>query len=134
MKYLVLIYNDPELVDALPAERFGSMMRDCIAKADGMRQEGTLLESAMLQKPATAKSVRVRNGRRTETDGPFAEAKEVLMGFNLIEAENMDEAMRMAAGFPWASVGCVEVRPVEDFARVREQVGAPPAPALAHAH
>ena len=105
MKYLVLIYNDPELMDALPPGRFDSMMRDCIAKADGLRQEGRLIESAMLKKPATAKSMRVRGGRRTETDGPFAEAKEVPMGFNLIEAEDMEDALRLASGFPWASVG-----------------------------
>ncbi len=64
----------------------------------------------------------MRNGRQTTHDGPFAEAKEVLGGFNLIEAENMDEALRIAETFPWSQTGCVEVRPVEDIEAVRERV------------
>jgi hypothetical protein len=59
----------------------------------------------------------------TATDGPFAEAKEVLGGFNLIEAENMEEAVRIAAEFPWVRTGCVEVRPVQDIGAVRQRVG-----------
>ena len=84
----------------------------------------------MLKGPATAKSVRIRNGRQTTSDGPFAETKEVLGGFNLIEAANMDEAVQMAAEFPWARTGCVEVRPLEDVDAMRKRVGAAPAPAL----
>ena len=61
-------------------------------------------------------------------DGPFTEAKEMLGGFNLIEARDMDEAVRIAAEFPWAQTGCVEVRPVRDLASVRRRVGAPSAP------
>jgi hypothetical protein len=78
----------------------------------------------MLQSPATAKSVRVRNGRQTTHDGPFAETKEVLGGFNLIEAEDMEEALRIAAEFPWTRTGCVEVRPLEDMEAVRQRVNA----------
>jgi hypothetical protein len=58
----------------------------------------------------------------TTVDGPYAEAKEVLGGFNLIEAENMEEAVRMAAEFPWVRTGCVEVRPVRDIETVRQRV------------
>ena len=78
----------------------------------------------MLEAPSTAKSVRIRKGRLTAGDGPFAEAKEVLGGFNLIEAKDMEEAVAMAAQFPWAHTGCVEVRPVRDIASVRERVSA----------
>ncbi|HZO20242.1 MAG TPA: YciI family protein, partial [Gemmatimonadaceae bacterium] len=73
---------------------------------------------------STAKSVRIRNGRRNIVDGPFAETKEVLGGFNIIEARDMDEAVRMAAEFPWAQTGCVEVRPIRDIDAVRKRVGA----------
>jgi hypothetical protein len=66
--------------------------------------------------------VRIRNGRQTTIDGPFAETKEVLGGFNLIEAENIDEAIRMAAEFPWAHTGTIEVRPVRDIETVRQRV------------
>ncbi|PYO44689.1 MAG: hypothetical protein DMD33_02275, partial [Gemmatimonadetes bacterium] len=69
-----------------------------------------------------AKSVRIRNGRLTTVDGPFAEAKEVLGGFDLIEATDMAEAVRIASQFPWARTGCVEVRPLKDIATVRKQV------------
>jgi hypothetical protein len=78
----------------------------------------------MLQAPPTARSIRVRNGRQVVVDGPFTETKEVLGGFNLIEAADMDEAVRIASSFPWAQVGCVEVRPVQDFEAVRRRVGA----------
>jgi hypothetical protein len=124
MKFLLLIYNEPELLEALPSDEFETRMRGCLTHADELQKEGKLLESRMLQSPATAKSVRIRNGRRTTSDGPFAETKEVLGGFNLIEAADMDEAVRMAAEFPWARTGCVEVRPLEDVDAMRRRVGA----------
>jgi hypothetical protein len=127
MKFMLLIYVDDAMIDSLPAGRFDEMMRDCLSHADHLRDKGRLLESQMLQKSTTAKSVRIRNGRQTTIDGPFAESKEVLGGFNLIEAEDMDEALRMAARFPWAQTGCVEVRPVQDIGAVRERVGVGPA-------
>lgn len=126
MKFLLLIYNEPELLEALPSGEFETRMRGCLSHADELQKKGKLLESQMLQGPATAKSVRIRNGRRTTSDGPFAETKEVLGGFNLIEAADMDEAVRMAAEFPWARTGCVEVRPLEDVDAMRRRVGAAP--------
>jgi hypothetical protein len=122
MKFMLLIYNDSGLHHALPDGRADAMMRDCLAHADELRQEGHLIESQMLEDAPTAKSVRIRGGRMTVTDGPFAEAKEVLGGFNLIEASDMDEAVRIAAQFPWTATGCVEVRPVRDIAMVRQRV------------
>jgi len=122
MKFMLLIYNDNTLLDALPPGQPDEMMRTCLAHADELRQDGHLLESQMLEDPPTAKSVRIRGGRMTATDGPFAEAKEVLGGFNLIEARDMDEAVRIAAEFPWARTGCVEVRPVREISKVRERV------------
>lgn len=128
MQFIVLIYNDPTLLNALPQEQADTMMRGCIEHADELRREGRLLESRMLADARTAKSIRIRNGKMTAFDGPFAEAKEVLGGFNLIEAKDMDEALQMAAEFPWAQTGRVEVRAVEDFDAVRVRVGAAPAP------
>jgi hypothetical protein len=124
MKFLLLIYVDPAALNALPAGDFDSKMRTCLAHADELKQEGRLLESQMLEDASTAKSVRIRQGRQTTLDGPFAETKELLGGFNLIEAENIDEAVRMAAEFPWAQTGCIEVRPVRDIETVRQRVGA----------
>jgi hypothetical protein len=122
MKFMLVIYNDNTLFDALPAAEADGMMRDCLAHADELRGEGHLIESQMLQGAERAKSVRIRNGRLSATDGPFAEVKEVLGGFNLIEAADMDEAVRIAARFPWARTGCVEVRPVQDIEAVRRRV------------
>ncbi len=122
MKFILLIYNDPAALQALPPGDFDSKMRSCLSHADELRHEGRLLESQMLEDATEAKSVRIRKGRVNVVDGPFAEAKEVLGGFNLIEAENIDEAVRMAAEFPWAQTGCVEVRPVRDIEVVRQRV------------
>lgn len=124
MKFMVLIYNDTAVHDALPAGEADAMMRECFAHADELRRDGHLIESQMLEDAGTAKSLRVRNGRLTATDGPFSEAKEVLGGFNLIEADDMEEALRIAAHFPWARTGCVEVRPVRDIDAVRRRVEA----------
>jgi len=122
MKFAILIYTDNTMVDALPAGQFDAKMRDCLAHADDLRQDGRLLDSQMLEGAPSAKSVRVRNGRRTVVDGPFTETKEMLAGFNLIEAEDMDDAVRIAAEFPWVETGCVEVRAVQDIGAVRRRV------------
>jgi hypothetical protein len=98
------------------------MMRDCLTHADELRDKGRLLDSQMLEEPRTARSVRIRGGRVMATDGPFTETKEMLGGFNLIEARDMDEAVRIAAEFPWAQTGCVEVRPVREISAVRQRV------------
>ena len=124
MKFAILIYTDAALLDALPAGQFDAKMRDCLAHADELRQDGRLLDSQMLEGAPTAKSVRVRNGRQTIVDGPFAETKEMLAGFNLIEAEDMDAAVRIATEFPWTHTGCVEVRAVQDIEAVRRRVNA----------
>jgi hypothetical protein len=123
MKFMLLIYNDRALLDAMPPSEFNASMRECLTHADELRQNSHLLDSQMLESPATAKSVRIRKGRLTTVDGPFAEAKEVLGGFNLIEAKDMAEAVRIASQFPWARTGCVEVRPVKDIETVRLRVG-----------
>jgi hypothetical protein len=122
---MLMIYNDKSLLDALPKQEFDSRMRHCLAHADDLRDEGKLLDAQILAAPSAAKSVRIRNGRQTTTDGPFAETKEMIAGFNVVEADNIDAAVRMAAEFPWAKTGCVEVRPIVDWDDVREAVGAP---------
>jgi hypothetical protein len=129
MKFMLLIHNDGSLLEALPDGQADDMMRTCLAHADDLRRDGRLIESQMLEDARTAKSVRSRGGRTITTDGPFAEAKEVLGGFNLIEARDMAEAVRMAAEFPWARTGCVEVRAVRDITAVRQRVGASETPA-----
>jgi hypothetical protein len=124
MKFMLLVYNDPMLLDAMPASQFDSEMRDCLDHADELQSNGHLLESQQLEPVRTARSVRVRGGKLSITDGPFAETKEILGGFNIIEADDMEEAVRIASEFPWIKTGCIEVRPVRDIGAVASRVGA----------
>jgi hypothetical protein len=120
----MLVYTDDSMLQELPEGEYDRLMHGCITHADELKGEGKLLESQQLEAGNTAKSLRVRNGRASVVDGPFAETKEILGGFNLIEAADIDEAVRMAMEFPWARFGCIELRPVRDFDQVRERVGA----------
>jgi hypothetical protein len=124
MQFLALVYIDNALVEALPAGEPDAMMRTCLGHADELKADGKLLGFQQLEDASTAKSVRIRNGRTSVVDGPFAETKEILGGFNLIEADSMDEAVQIASQFPWARVGCLEVRAVRDVDAVRRRVGA----------
>lgn len=124
MKFLVIIYTDDALLDALPDGRFDDMMRGCILHTDVLRRDGHLLDAHQLEAPTTARTLRVRGERMAITDGPFAETKEILAGFNVIEAADMDEAVRIASELPWSRLGAIEVRPVRDLDAVRRRVGA----------
>ena len=124
MKFLLMIYTDQALLDALPEGEYDRLMKDCIEKADALRERGVLLDSQQLEVPSTARSIRARNGSTHVFDGPFAEAKEVFAGFNLIEAPEIDTAVDIAHSFPWSRFGSIEVLPVRDFNAVRERVGA----------
>lgn len=124
MQFLLLVYTDPELMARLPQAEFDAHMRDCLRHADELQACGTLLGYQQLEPVATARSVRERGGQVRVVDGPFAETKELLAGFNLVEAPSMDEAVRLAQDFPWTRYGCIEVRPVRDVGAVRVRVGA----------
>jgi hypothetical protein len=123
MQFLLLVYTDEALLGELPQAEYDSHMRHCLQNADELQQRGTLLGFQQLEAPTTAKSVRVRRGQSAVLDGPFAETKEVLAGFNLIEADSIDDAVRVAQQLPWTRYGCIEVRPVRDIAAVRARVG-----------
>lgn len=124
MQYLTLIHIDPALLAALPADEYDRLMHGCFEKADALRDAGCLLGSQQLEDPAGARTLRVRDGLARVTDGPFAETREFLAGFNLIEADSIDAAMEIARQFPWARFGSIEVRPVRDMQAVRRRVGA----------
>ena len=114
MKYLCLVYLDEKRLDELPDE-------DCVAYDEQIRASGKCVSSEALQPVATATTVRVRGGKVSITDGPFAETKEQLAGFYLIEARDLNEAIQIAAKIPPAEVGCIEVRPIRP---IREDVAA----------
>ena len=123
MQFLLLVYNDDTLLDALPEGEFDTRMKACFGHADELRRDGRLLGSQQLESARKARSVRIRDGRTQVLDGPFAETKEVLAGYNLIEADSLDDAVAIAAEFPWAQTGCIEVRPIRDMDAVRTRVG-----------
>ena len=124
MQFLLLVYTDESLLGELTAAEFDGHMRDCLRHADELQASVTLLAYQQLEGPRAARAVRIRGGKTQILDGPFAETKEVLAGFNLVEAASIEEAARLAAEWPWARYGCIEVRPVRDVAAVRARVGA----------
>ena len=112
MKYLCLVYLDEKRLGEPPDE-------ECVAYDTTIRGSGQCIASEALQSVHTASTVRVRNGKLAVTDGPFAETKEQLAGFYLIEARDLNEAIQVAGRMPPARVGCVEVRPIRP---IRETV------------
>jgi hypothetical protein len=115
MKYLCLIYEDETRWAGLTPGEAEAYIAECMAAQASIQAGGHFLAGEALNLTATATTVRVRNGRLSATDGPFAETKEQLGGFYLVEASDMDEAIRVAAQIPSARTGSIEVRPVVDF-------------------
>ncbi|WP_282295469.1 YciI family protein [Stenotrophomonas sp. PS02289] len=124
MQFLLLINIDPNLIQALPPEEYDAHMRGCLAHADELQAQGTLVMSQQLQPVQQARTLRVRQAQERITDGPFAETREFLAGFNLINARDADDAMRIAREFPWSRYGSIEVRPVADMQAERVRVSA----------
>ena len=108
MKYLCLVYGDEKQMASVPDS-------DCLAWGQTLKKRGQYLAAESLQPVRTAKTVRVRNGNTMVTDGPFAETKEFLAGFYLIDAASMDEAVEIASKIPPARAGSVEVRPIREL-------------------
>jgi hypothetical protein len=108
MKYLCLVYLADDKLHAVPD-------RECMNCGDDMREKGLLLAAEPLFPVKTAKTVRVRDGRVSITDGPFAETKEQLAGFYLVDAASHEEALQLAARIPPAREGSIEVRPVREL-------------------
>lgn len=115
MRYLCLVYVDPDLCAGLSPAEDRALTRESLAHDDTLRAGGHLVHAHALQPVTSATTIRVRNGRTSSTDGPFAETKERLGGFILIEAADLDEAIRIAAGIPMARYGSIEVRPVMEL-------------------
>lgn len=115
MKYMLLVYSDE---NALSPEAEQECYEKATAVADELRQSGRLIAADPLHPTTTATSIRVREGRTLVTDGPFAETREQLGGYFLIEAENLDEALGIAARLPMVHFGTIEVRPIFELANV----------------
>ena len=114
MKYLCLIYSEEEKMYARPAAELEAIAGECVAFDETLEKNGQFIACERLQPVSSATTVRTRNGRVSVTDGPFAETKEQLAGFYLIEARDLNEAIRLASKIPPGRLGCVEVRPVRE--------------------
>ncbi len=112
MRYLCLTYQDESIRQRMPPDEAEQIYGEYYAYVDRIRRDGHYLGSNALQPTAAATTVRVRDGRLSATDGPFAETREQLGGYFLIEAEDMDDALDVAAEIPGARLGCIEVRPI----------------------
>jgi hypothetical protein len=112
MKYMLLIYLDEHALNQTEREH---CYQESTALAHELKANGQFLASAPLQPTSTATCVRVREGKRLVTDGPFAEAREQLGGYYLVEARNLDEAIGIAGRIPGGRVGTVEIRPVVEI-------------------
>jgi hypothetical protein len=115
MKYLCLVYIDQSKSDALSKSEFEDLLNKTAAYNEELKFSGHSIMCSVLQAPSTAAIVRVGSGGASVTDGPFAESKEQLGGFILINARDLNDAIRLAAKLPPARIGCIEVRPVQEF-------------------
>ena len=112
MKYMCLLYGEPEAAPAPGSPEFGRMLADYGAATEAMAKAGVLLDSGPLQPVTAATTIRVRDGETLLTDGPFAEIKEHLGGYYLLECADLASAVKWAATIPAVSFGSVEVRPL----------------------
>jgi hypothetical protein len=116
MRYMLLCYDDEQAWEQAGQAALEQAMQEAVGLTHELHARGQYLLAAPLESPSTATSVRVRNGKRLVTDGPFAETREVLGGFYLIDVPNLDVALEVAARHPGARLGTVEVRPVLELA------------------
>lgn len=115
MKYLCLIYKDDAEIDAMPEQEYEAIVRDVLDYRRELQESGHYIASSPLQSVDSATMVRVRNGKVTITDGPFAETREQIGGFYLIEATDLNDAIRVVSRMPPARIASIEVRPLKTF-------------------
>lgn len=115
MKYLCLVYSEPNDLGPQTESQAQDLVEEHLDYDESLRKSGHFVIAEALQPMETATTIRVRNGKLSITDGPFAETKEHLGGFVLIEAKDMNEAIQIASGIPSARMGCIEVRPILEF-------------------
>lgn len=115
MKYMFLIYNDPALEPAYGTPEFNEMMAGFFAANEKMKADGVLVSGEGLQGTETATSLRIKSGKVETMDGPFAETREHLGGYYVVDVPDLDAALTYAALLPAASFGTIEVRPLMDY-------------------
>ena len=115
MKYLCLVYLEEAILHAFPSDKRRSISDEAMSYCEKLRKAGQLLAASPLHPVETATTVRVRAGKTSTTDGPFAETKEQLGGFLMLDVPDLNDAIRIAAQFPAAKFGSIEVRPMKEL-------------------
>ena len=117
MKYICLGYIERGKVEGMTDDERNAMLDECFEHNDHLRANGNVVAELPLQPPETAMTLYWKNGKVSTTDGPFAETKEWLSGYYLVDVPNLDEALALAAQIPTAKFGSVEVRPIMSYQR-----------------
>jgi hypothetical protein len=115
MKYLCLVYIDEKSLDALSKSDYDALDSESLAYDDELRKSGHFIVAQALEPVRAAKTLRPQKGKMSITDGPFAETKEQLGGFILIDAKDLNDAIQVASKIPVAQLGCIEVRPIKEL-------------------
>jgi hypothetical protein len=126
MRYLCLVYLEEKKLIALSQGELDAFVAEALAYREALRKSGHHVVSNALEPVQAATTVRVRNGRVSTTDGPFAETKEQLGGFVLIDARDLNEAIRVASRMPSARLGSIEVRPIRELEQVASRMPSSP--------
>jgi len=122
MKYMLLIYYDEQVLEKAGKVEEARIERECLDHTEHLAAKGKFLGANRLHPVSTATSIRTKDGRQLVTDGPFAETREQLGGYCLIEAKDLDEAIEIASKMPSGRLGTVEIRPVLEFGTVAEEL------------
>jgi hypothetical protein len=115
MKYICLVYVEETVLNAMPQNERIACSNESMAYCDALQKQGQLIAASPLHPVDTATTVRVREGKTSTTDGPFAETKEQLGGFLMIDVPDLNDAIRIAVNFPAARFGSIEVRPLKEL-------------------
>jgi hypothetical protein len=118
-----MVCHDQKTLDNLSNPEFDALVAESLAYDDELRDGGHYLYAGALQKVESATTLRIQSGKVLATDGPFAETKEHVGGFIVIEARDLNEAIRLASKIPPARLGCIEVRPIQELEPRRDQSG-----------
>jgi len=121
MKYILLVHHNEQVLGNLSETELQQMRQESVQLANQINSNGKYVDAAPLHPASTATCVQVREGKRLVTDGPFAETREQLGGYYLINAENLEEAIGVAGQIPGARIGTVEIRPVIELAGLPEK-------------
>jgi hypothetical protein len=125
MKFMCIAYEEEQKLNELSQSEWHALRQETLDYVEGLRKSGRLIDARPLQSATTASTVRVRDGKPLITDGPFAETKEQIGGFFLIDAADIGEAIKIAAQWPSARIGTIEVRPLEEELRTDRRYAAP---------